>query len=53
MIPLSLIVLTILVALRPLTQFQPKIRATNLQKSAKICLTFDNYFSELFTEVQI
>ena len=33
--PLNLICLTIFVILRPLTQFSPKIRATNLQKSAK------------------
>ena len=37
--PSNLICLTIFVTLRPLTQFQPKIRATNMQKSAKICLT--------------
>ena len=30
---------TILVTLRPLTQFQPKVRATTLQKSAKYDLT--------------
>ena len=35
----NLIYLNSLVTLRPLTQFQPKIRAINLQKSAKICLT--------------
>ena len=35
----NLICLTIFVNLRPLKQFQPKVRATNLQKSAKIFLT--------------
>ena len=37
--PLNLICLTIFVTLRPLAQFEPKIRATNLQKITKICLT--------------
>ena len=36
---LNSISLTILVTLRPLTQFEPKNRTTNLQKSAKISLT--------------
>ena len=35
----KLICLTIFVTQRPLTQFQLKIRATNMQKSAKICVT--------------
>ena len=35
----SLICLTSFVNLRPMAQFRPKVRATNLQKSAKICLT--------------
>ena len=35
----SLICFPIFVNLRPLTQFQLKVRATNLPKSAKICLT--------------
>ena len=38
--PSNLISLTILVTLRPFTQFQPKIRAIKLQKSAKIYLTW-------------
>ena len=38
-VPSNLISLTILVTARSLTQFQPKIRVTNLQKSIKICLT--------------
>ena len=42
----------ILVTLRPLTQFLPKISAIKLQKSAKFCL-IDNYFSDFFTDVQI
>ena len=37
---LTLTSLTILVTLRPFTQFQLKIRAIKLQKSAKICLTW-------------
>ena len=37
--PQSLILLTIVVILRPFTQFQPKIRASNMQKSAKIFFT--------------
>ena len=36
----SFICLTTFVNLGPLTQFLPKVRATNLQKSAKICLTY-------------
>ena len=36
--PSNLICLTIFVILRPLTQFSPKISATNLQKSAKFFL---------------
>ena len=40
-IPSNLISLvTILVALKPFTQFQPKIRAIKLQKCTKICLTW-------------
>ena len=39
-VSLNLIWLTIVVTLRPLTQIQPKTRATNLQKSAKTCLTW-------------
>ena len=38
--PSKLILLTIFVTWRPLTQFQPNIRATKIQKSAKICLTW-------------
>ena len=45
--PSNLIFETIFVTMRPLTQFQPKIRATKLQNSAKFRLTY------LFTEVQI
>ena len=37
--PSNLISLTILVTLRPFTQLEPKIRATTLQKKAKIYLT--------------
>ena len=37
--PSNLICLTILVTLRALIQFQPKIRATNWQKSVKICFS--------------
>ena len=37
--PSNLICLTTFVTLRPLTQFQLKIRATNLEKRAKACLT--------------
>ena len=37
--PSNVICLTILVALKHLTQLYLKIRATKLQKSAKICLT--------------
>ena len=37
--PTNLISLAILATLRPFTQFQSKIRAIKLQKSAKICLT--------------
>ena len=37
--PLNLILFTTFVTLRPLTQFKPKIQATKLQKSAKICFT--------------
>ena len=37
--PSNLIFLTILVTMRPLTKFQPKIRATKLQKSFRFCLT--------------
>ena len=36
----NLICLTIFVNLRFLTQLEPKARATNLQKSAKICRTW-------------
>ena len=36
----NLISLTILVTLRPSTQFQPKIRAIKLQKCAEICPTW-------------
>ena len=32
-------IMTILFTLSPITQFSPKIEATKLQKSAKICLT--------------
>ena len=35
----NLIFLTVLINLMSLTQFKPKIRATKLQKSAKVCLT--------------
>ena len=37
--------------MRPLTQFQIKIRATKLEKVLNFAL-IDNYFSNLFTEVQ-
>ena len=50
---LNLICLTILITLRPLTQFQPKIRVTNLQKLVLKIVLLDNCFSDLFTEVQI
>ena len=49
--PSNLILLTNFVTLRPLTLFQPKIRATKLQKARKFVL-LDNYFPDLFTEVQ-
>ena len=48
--PSNLISLTIFVTLRPFTQFQSKIRAIKLQKSAKIA-SLGNCFSNLFTEV--
>ena len=38
--PSFLISLTILITLRPFTQFYSKIRAIKLQKSANICLTW-------------
>ena len=38
-IPSDLILLTILLTLRPFTQFQSKITAIKLQESAKICFT--------------
>ena len=44
-IPSNLICLTIFVIVRHLAQFQPKIRVTNLQKSAKICLTLITTFT--------
>ena len=34
----NLVSLTTLLTIRPLTQFEPKIKATCFQKSAKICL---------------
>ena len=48
----KLIFWTILVTMRLFTQFQLKIKATKLQKKLNLVL-FDNYFSDLFTEVQI
>ena len=48
----NLICLTIFLLLRPLKQFQPKIKATNLQKRTKFFL-LDNFFPDLFTEVRI
>ena len=51
-IPSNLICLTNFVILVSLRQFKPKIRATNLQKALKLVL-LDNYFLDLFTEVQI
>ena len=50
--PSNLILLTIFVTLSPLTLFQPKTRATNLQKALKFVL-LDKYFPDIFTEVQI
>ena len=44
--------LTIFVTLRIFTQFYSKIRATIYKKALKFVL-LDNYFSDLFTEVQI
>ena len=37
--PLNRIPWINLITMRPLTQYQPKIRAIKLQKSAKFCLT--------------
>ena len=54
--PFKFNVLENFVTLRPLTLFQPKIRTTKLQKKTKKKLKFvllDNYFPDLFTEVQI
>ena len=42
--PSNLIYLTILVTIRVLIQFYPKIRATNWQKSVKICFTWELLF---------
>ena len=39
-IPSNLIALTFLVTLRPLTMFEPKIRAIKWQESPKFCLTW-------------
>ena len=50
--PSNLISLTLLVILNSLTQFQSKIRAIKVQKSAKTCLTC-KYFPDIFTEVEI
>ena len=38
--------------IRFFTQFQPKIRATKLQEMLNVNLQ-DNYFSDLFTEIQV
>ena len=45
--------LTNVVTLKPLTLFQPKIRATKLHKKALKFVLLGNYFPGLFTEVQI
>ena len=50
--PSNLILWTILVTMRFFTQFQIRIRATRLRKSANSIL-LDNYFTDLFTEIQI
>ena len=50
--PSDLILWTILVTIRLFAQFQIRIRATRLHKSANFIL-LDNYFTNLFTEVQI
>ena len=41
-----------LVTMRLLTQFQPKIRASNLTKSAKFFVLLVNSFSDLFAVVE-
>ena len=48
--PSNLIRLTVSTTLRPLTQFSPKIRATNLPKMPKVLklVLLDNYFPDLF-----
>ena len=48
----NLSLLTISVTARRLTQFKPKVIATDFQKKAKIVM-FDNYSSGLFIQVQI
>ena len=50
--PSNLIFWTILVTMRFFTQFQIRIRATRLRKSANFIL-LDSYFTDPFTEVQI
>ena len=48
--PSNLICLKILVSLRSLTQFSPKVRATKLQESAEIFF-HDHFFFDLFAAV--
>ena len=50
--PSNLISLTVLVSLRPLILFQPKIRAIKSQKALNFAL-LGNCFSDLFNEVEI
>ena len=51
-VPSNLIFLTILVTLRPLIQFNIKLKQLSCKKIQKITL-LDNYFADLFSEVQI
>ena len=50
--PSNLNLFTIFVTLRPFTLFYHKLRATKLQKNAKIAL-LANCFSDLFTDAKI
>ena len=50
--PSNLMLLINFFTLRPLTLFHAKIRATKFQKVLKFVL-LDNYFPDLYTEVQI
>ena len=48
----NLMFLITLLTMRPLTQFQPKFRATKLQKSVIFFLPY-NYFSNIFSDFKI